>query len=121
MEDDELLWMGVDLYNSAHYFEAHEVWEEVWLRAEREDRHFYQGLIQITAAFVHLQRNEYPGLVKLLQEGLNKLVRYPDTYKGLDLTALIRGAKACRDRALALGERRLADFDNDLIPLIPPK
>ena len=76
MSGEELLRAGIELYNGGSYFEAHEAWEEVWLEAENSEREFYQGLIQVTAAFVHVTRNEYPGSVRLLDAGISKLARY---------------------------------------------
>jgi predicted metal-dependent hydrolase len=115
---DELLHLGIDLYNAGHYWNAHEAWEEVWLESERGLRGFYQGLIQVSAAFVHVTRNRYPGGVKLLTEGISKLERYPPHYMGLDLAAFAEGARAARERLLALGEARIAEFQRELIPRI---
>lgn len=117
---EELLQLGIDLYNAGHYWNAHEAWEEVWLEADRDVRNFYQGLIQVAAGFVHLTRNRYPGAVKLLGDGIAKLERYPSEYKGVDVGALVRGARAARERLLELGERRIGEFDRALIPRIEP-
>jgi predicted metal-dependent hydrolase len=114
----ELLQLGIDLYNAAHYWHAHEAWEAAWLEAPDELRLFYQGLIQVTAAFVHVKRNEYPGSVSLLAAGIAKLDRYPTPMLGIDLEQLLEGARAARARLIALGERRLPDFDQALIPPI---
>jgi len=65
----ELLDRGIAEYNDGLFFEAHESWEEVWTGAPRALRPFYQGLIQVAAAFVHLGRGEYPGTHRLLKEG----------------------------------------------------
>lgn len=115
---EALLQLGIDLYNTGHYWNAHEAWEQVWLDSEREMRNFYQGLIQVTAAFVHVTRNEYPGAVRLLDAGIDKLERYPDTFMGVKLGALLEGARAARSRLVVLGEKRIADFDRTLIPHI---
>jgi hypothetical protein len=118
LSPEELLHLGIDLYNAGHYWNAHEAWEEVWLESERGVRNFYQGLIQVSAAFVHVTRNRYPGGVKLLEEGIAKLERYPAAYMGIDLASLVEGARRCRDRLLELGEARVAGFDRSLIPRI---
>ena len=114
----ELLQAGIDLYNARHYWHAHEAWEAVWLDAPREQRSFYQGLIQVTAAFVHLTRSEYPGTVRLLDAGIEKLAAYPASYLGIDLGHLVAGASAARQRVVTLGELRLAEFDRESIPRI---
>lgn len=48
---------GVDLYNLAYWWEAHETWEAIWKQAApgHAQRRFLQGLIQISAA--HLKRH----------------------------------------------------------------
>jgi predicted metal-dependent hydrolase len=115
---EELLQLGIELYNAGHFWNAHEAWEEAWLESERGLRSFYQGLIQVSAAFVHVTRNRYPGGVKLLAEGIAKLERYPPIFMGLELGALVAGARRCRERLLELGEQRIGEFDRGLIPRI---
>jgi predicted metal-dependent hydrolase len=118
LSPEELLQLGIDLYNAGHYWNAHEAWEEVWLDSERPLRNFYQGLIQVTAAFVHVTRKEHPGSVRLLDAGIEKLESYPASYMGLDLARLVEGAKAARRELEELGEKRVAEFDRSLIPPI---
>jgi predicted metal-dependent hydrolase len=115
---EELLQLGIDLYNGGHFWNAHEAWEEVWLESERGLRGFYQGLIQVSAAFVHVTRNRYPGGVKLLGEGIEKLQKYPPSFMGVELGPLVKGARAARERLLELGEARIGEFDRALIPRI---
>jgi predicted metal-dependent hydrolase len=118
MSEEELLQLGIDLHNAGHYWHAHEAWEAVWLDAPERLRAFYQGLIQLTAAFVHVVRNEYPGAVRLLEAAIAKLKRYPDAYQGVALAELVADAVAAHQRLLDLGERGLPDFDPALIPPI---
>ena len=118
LSPEELLQLGIDLYNAGHSWNAHEAWEEVWLESERGMRGFYQGMIQISAAFVHVTRNRYPGGVKLLGEGIEKLEKYPASFQGVDLAPFVEGARAARSRLLELGEAHIADFDHTLIPRI---
>jgi predicted metal-dependent hydrolase len=115
---EALLQLGIDLYNAGYYWNAHEAWEQVWLDSEREMRGFYQGLIQVTAAFVHVTRNEFPGSIRLLDAGIEKLERYPATFLGVRLEPLLTGAKAARSKLWSLGEKRIAEFDRGLIPTI---
>jgi predicted metal-dependent hydrolase len=118
MSHEELLLLGAQRFNAGQYFEAHEAWEEVWLESARELRHFYQGLIQVAAAFVHLQRNEYPGTVKLLHEGLRKLETYPPTTLGVQLSPLIAASRAVESRVLEVGERGLREIDVASLPQV---
>src|SRR5688572_7794939 len=88
LSPEELLRLGIELYNTGHYWNAHEAWEEVWLEAPNELRAFYQGLIQVTAAFVHVTRNEYPGAVRLLEAGIAKLEGYGERFLGVELLSV---------------------------------
>ena len=36
---------GVRLFNQGNFFEAHELWEDKWKKAEGEEKIFYQGII----------------------------------------------------------------------------
>jgi predicted metal-dependent hydrolase len=118
LSPEELLQLGIDLYNAGHYWNAHEAWEEVWLESERGMRGFYQGLIQVSAAFVHVTRNRYPGGVKLLGEGVEKLEKYPASFMSVELGPFVDGARAARARLIELGEARISEFDRALIPRI---
>jgi len=46
-------------WNEQHYYEAHDVLEQVWLRKSitPEDAQYFKGLIQAAGAFVHLQKH----------------------------------------------------------------
>jgi predicted metal-dependent hydrolase len=44
------------LFNDQRYYEAHDVLEQLWLRALEPEIQFYKGLIQLAGAFVHLQK-----------------------------------------------------------------
>jgi uncharacterized protein len=79
---------GLRLYDAGEYFTAHEAWEAVWLAAREPDKTFLQGLIQVTAAFHHLQRNNTLGAGRLLHAALRRLERYPPVLGGISVTAL---------------------------------
>ena len=73
MERDERLERGRALFDGGRYFEAHEVWEEVWHRERGESRTALQGLIQIAAALHKAGLGQPRGCVRLLEAGLSKL------------------------------------------------
>lgn len=79
---------GLEAFNSGHFFEAHELWEEVWLDSPHPQKAFLQGLIQVAAAFHHYSRSNLRGTKNLLQEGLLKLDRFPEAHSGLELESL---------------------------------
>ena len=64
---------GVDLYNFAYWWEAHEAWEGLWHRAEDDYRLFLQGLIQISAALIKRHMRMLKPLRTLSAAGSDKL------------------------------------------------
>jgi uncharacterized protein len=90
---------GLRLYDADEFFAAHEAWESVWLVLQEPDKTFLQGLIQVTAAFHHLQRNNPLGTALLLQAALRRLERYPACFGGVSVTLLCNDI---RERLLAL-------------------
>jgi uncharacterized protein len=79
---------GLRLYDAGEFFTAHEEWETVWLRLPEPEKTFLQGLIQVTAAFHHLQRDNRLGTVLLLQAALRRLDRYPGAFGGISVSLL---------------------------------
>jgi predicted metal-dependent hydrolase len=79
---------GLRLYEAGEFFAAHEAWESVWLRSREPDKTFLQGLIQVTAAFHHLKRNNPRGAAVLLQAALRRLEPYPELFGGIWVTLL---------------------------------
>src|SRR5260370_8868562 len=79
---------GLRLYEAGQFFTAHEVWESVWLGAPEPEKTFLQGLIQVTAAFHHLERDNRLGTVLLLQAALRRLDLYPPSFGGISVAVL---------------------------------
>jgi predicted metal-dependent hydrolase len=79
---------GLRLYQAGEFFTAHEAWESVWLRSPEPQKTFLQGLIQVTAAFHHLQRDNPLGTTLLLQAALMRLDRYPESFGGISVGLL---------------------------------
>jgi uncharacterized protein len=84
---------GVSLFNRKKFFEAHEAWEEIWLRATLPEKTFLQGLIQVTAAFHHHSRGNLHGMESLLRRGLVKLDEFPAAHRNLRVGALRTSAR----------------------------
>jgi predicted metal-dependent hydrolase len=109
---------GVAQYNAGYFFEAHETLEELWLPSPWPIRPFLQGIIQMSAGFVHLVRGEYPGTVRLLARAIEKLSAAPDGYLGLDSAQLVLDATRVLGELEALGPDRFQDWDRSGIPKI---
>jgi predicted metal-dependent hydrolase len=82
----DALGKGAALYNQGKFYEAHEVWEELWLELEDEPRLVVQGLIQAAAAGHKAFAQRQPrGCVKLLESALAKLDVSPAIFHGIDI------------------------------------
>jgi uncharacterized protein len=79
---------GLACYRRTEFFEAHEHWESVWLRLEEPEKSFLQALIQIAAAFHHLQVGNRAGAVSLLSRALGRLESRPLQSGGIAVTPL---------------------------------
>ena len=104
-EKNRLYRQGLDAFNSARFYDAHEYWEEVWLKMHNPEKMFLQGLIQVAAAFHHHSRANLLGTRNLLREGLLKLDRFPEIYGDLEIEMLRVTVREW-----------LADFDAGEIP-----
>src|SRR5215469_11350612 len=85
---------GIRCYQRQEFFDAHEHWEGVWLKRNQPEKKFLQALIQITAAFHHLTRQNTTGTASLLRGALRRLEDFPTEYEGVAVEALrvdIRG------------------------------
>jgi uncharacterized protein len=80
---------GLRLYDAGDFFAAHEAWETVWLSAQEPEKMFLQALIQVTAAFHHLRRDNPQGTILLLRAALGRLERYPASFGGISVTLLL--------------------------------
>jgi hypothetical protein len=79
---------GLRCYKDGEFFEAHEHWEGVWLKREEPEKTFLQALIQITAAFHHLQRKNVRGAASLLRAALRRLEAFPEVFEGIEVAGL---------------------------------
>ncbi len=88
---------GIALFNAANYFEAHELWEDIWRAAPATEKKFLQGLIQIAVAFHHHSRGNSEGTKSLLARARRNLAGYPDSYGGINLASVRFGITGAQD------------------------
>src|SRR2546425_7712089 len=100
--DSELYLRGIKLFNSAAFFEAHEVLEDVWRAAPEPERKFLQGVIQVAVALYHHGNGNLVGARSLLGRASRNLSGYPESFGGIEL-ARLRHSIAQWQRALAEG------------------
>ncbi len=75
-------------FNQADFFEAHELFEDLWRVAPEAERLFLQGLVQIAVAFHHESLGNRTGAESVMKRALRNLSGYPDQFAGIRLSAL---------------------------------
>jgi predicted metal-dependent hydrolase len=83
-----------DCFNRGQFYEAHGVLEKLW-RAENggPNSAFYQGLIQLAGAFVHLQKGRRGPTAALLRRARENLAQYPSPHLRLNVVGVCRMAE----------------------------
>ena len=76
---------GIEHFNARRYFEAHEIWEEIWLRSSGDTKLFYQMLIQAAVGLHHYERGNTRGGRGMHNRVVEKLQLLPSFYMSLDL------------------------------------
>ena len=83
----------IALFDAGRHWDSHEALEAPW-RADRSP--FYQALIIIASAYVHLDRGNPRGVRAQMDKALRYLTPYPERYLGFDVTELVRRAEKAR-------------------------
>jgi predicted metal-dependent hydrolase len=110
---------GIVLFNRHDFFEAHEVWEDLWQECLGPERKFYQALIQAAVGLLHFGNGNLRGAVKLYHSSREYMSRYGSPYLGLDADAFWRQMERCFAPALAAGDAGgAAQLDPALVPEI---
>ena len=69
----ELLFLkGIESFNNKKFYDAHELWEELWSEYALKDSLFIQGLIQLSVAFFHITNFNLIGSKNLFNKSLPK-------------------------------------------------
>lgn len=82
--------LGLQLFNSAQFFAAHEILEDVWRAAPPAERKFLQGLIQVAVALHHYGNGNLAGASSVLRRAARNLAAYPDGFRAIALAPLLR-------------------------------
>jgi predicted metal-dependent hydrolase len=115
---EELFWRGVEEFNARRFFEAHDIWEELWRETSGTHRLFYQGLIQTAVGFYHFSGGNLQGACSQFRKSLQKLERYLSAYNGIDTQHLVDHVRVCLQNADALRNGSPGEFNTRMIPQI---
>ena len=119
VEDWDDLAEGSRLFNEHSFWHAQEAWEGVWRRPPEESRIFFQGIIQLAAAYdLLLVRKHYHGAMRNFEKAAERLKLFPDCFLGLDVAPLLRAIDTVRTAAAGNREDALDYFTPSSVPRI---
>ena len=86
---------GIVLFNEQAFFEAHEVWEGLWLESSGLERKFYQSLIQAAVGLCHFGNGNLRGALKLFNSSRAYMQPCGASFLGLDVIAFWEQMERC--------------------------
>jgi len=92
--DSALYREGIERFNHAAFFEAHEILEDAWRAAPAAEKKFLQGLIQVAVALYHYGNGNSVGARSVLRRAFRNLSRYPENFGGINSALLLRSILA---------------------------
>ena len=70
--------------------------EDVWRRADDEERDFFQGLVHVAVAWYQAGRGNRVGCERQLEKAARRLSPYRPEHRGLDVDALLASVERAR-------------------------
>lgn len=117
---------GVALFNHGHFFDAHEVLEDVWCSLPRDSpsgrqlRLHVQGMVQLAVAFHHESTGNLVGARSVLERAIRNLNGADIAFPDLDLERLRADLKPWRE--YLVNSKRSTDAREDCrdgVPYLP--
>ena len=117
----KLYYDGITLFNEHEFFDAHEVWEDIWHMAFGTKFEFYQGMIQCAVALEHYRRSNPRGVVSLFESYNRHFKGVPKIFMGLNVEEFLGQMKQTLSPVLTLDplpERGVIELDAAAVPTI---
>jgi hypothetical protein len=92
---------GILFFNEHDFFEAHEVWEDLWSESHGAERRFYQGLIQAAVGLFHFSGGNLGGALKLYRSSYDYMKECGSPFLGLDVHDFWRQMGRCFEPLLS--------------------
>jgi predicted metal-dependent hydrolase len=113
VEYDPRYLQGIELFNQCEFFEAHEVWEDLWSETQGPSRRYFQGLIQVAVCLHHFGNGNLRGARKLYHSSRGYLTEYEPWHLGLNVSAFLEQLTVCCSELLA---EAAVEAEIELIP-----
>jgi predicted metal-dependent hydrolase len=80
---------GIRHFNAREFYDAHEVWEDLWRESHGMEKRFLQGLIQAAVAFHHHSTGNVAGACSLMERSRRNLAGCPQEFAGIRVAELL--------------------------------
>jgi len=118
-EDLSGYFKGWELFNRQEYWHAHEAWEAVWMRHPEPSRLFFEGIIQLAAAYhLLIAKRRHGGMMGNFAKAEEKLRLFGGMFLGVDVRGLLDGISTARMEIGRFGAGRLEEFSPALLPRV---
>jgi predicted metal-dependent hydrolase len=105
---------GLRLFNQGQYWHAHEALEIAWREEPGFGRELYRGILQAGVVYLHLQRGNYAGAIKVFERSLRWLRLFPDFCRGIAIGQLRHDLGQVMAEVTRLGPERLSELNHSL-------
>jgi predicted metal-dependent hydrolase len=105
---------GMQLFDQGEYWLAHEALEEAWKEESGPVRELYRAILQAGVVYLHIERDNYIGAIKVYAKVQKWIQPWPDVCRGIEIGALRRDLDIVIAEVRRLGPERLAEFDRSL-------
>ena len=78
---------ALSLFNDQKWYEAHDVFEDIWNTVDGDERQIIQGILQVSVSQFHLNKGNLNGATILLGEGLGRIKNRTNIDIGIDLNS----------------------------------
>ena len=72
---DPRFYSGIQSFNSGNFYEAHDLFEDLWHECDEQKRRWIHGIVQISVAMHHHSTGNLNGSLLLLAEGISRMRR----------------------------------------------
>ena len=106
---------GIRLFDAKEYWHAHEALEMAWMEEKGPARQLYKGILQAGVAYLHIQRGNFVGAMKMHKRSQVWLSPWPDVCRTIDVRQLKADLEMVIMEARRLGVEDIAKFDQSLL------
>jgi len=114
--EQQLFLEGVNKFNNGKYYDAHEIWEELWSEYVLKDSLFIQGLIQVSVAYFHITNLNLRGSKSLFSKSLPKLKKFSSNHRNFNVKQFIIDIEKSKENVVSIEKSK--DFNWKLAPKI---